>query len=161
MATNPIVLLVDENQIAQETLKQELEALGLVVIPASTTAEAWEILESGPKPDILVLDFLLPGRTGPDLNLRVKGDPRFKHLPVIPFIDERKYTSQTVVTKFGSSHETHAEPIHSSISKNGNKDTLEPSDLILRITSILIDDGVNVPPDLLKAYEKILDDLLR
>lgn len=161
MAKNPTVLLVDENQIAQETLKRELAALGLVVIPASTTAEAWEIFESGPKPDILVLNFLLPGRTGPDLNLRVQGDPRFKNLLVIPFIDEGKYPSQTVVTKFGSSREAHAEAIHSSISKDGKKDTPEPSELILRITNILINDGVNVPPDLLKAYEKILDDLLR
>lgn len=61
------VLIVDDEPAVLELLGGILERLGYEVCPASSGREALEIFRSGPAPDLVVSDVVMPGMRGPEL----------------------------------------------------------------------------------------------
>jgi CheY-like chemotaxis protein len=45
--------------------------------------QAWELLEAGSLPDLVLMDIALPGMDGLTLTRRLKAEPRFAALPVV------------------------------------------------------------------------------
>ncbi len=66
-------LLVDEEPLVREATADMLAELGYRVTPAASTDEALRLVEGGLAPDLLVTDHLMPGMTGTDLALRLRG----------------------------------------------------------------------------------------
>jgi signal transduction histidine kinase/CheY-like chemotaxis protein len=58
------LLVVDDDRIVRETLAEELEAEGCVVLAAADGAEALARLEAGAEVDALVTDLAMPGLDG-------------------------------------------------------------------------------------------------
>ena len=67
------VLLVDDDELIHNSVQPLLEFLGHAVIPAFCGAEALEKLEAGLRPDVVILDMNMPGLSGPETLIRLRG----------------------------------------------------------------------------------------
>ncbi len=76
------VLVVDDDASVVEVIAANLEAEGYDVETAGDGVEAWDRVVSS-VPDLLVLDWLLPGRNGIDLLADLRRHPRTQNLPVV------------------------------------------------------------------------------
>lgn len=84
MANKHLIMVVEHNQITQDIVRVDLETIGYKVLPIVTTEKAWTLLEEGINPDVMVLGLYFPGEDGPAFYQRLKGDPRFQTIPVLP-----------------------------------------------------------------------------
>ena len=81
MASNCVLLVEDEADI-REMLIFSLERGGFKVVPAETAEEALQILD-GPLPNVVVIDWMLPGMSGIDLARKLRRDPITIDLPLV------------------------------------------------------------------------------
>jgi CheY-like chemotaxis protein len=86
-ARRPRALVVDDSQIARYILSGQLKKLGFGVEVADSAEAALRQL-AGPVPDVVFLDYLLPGIDGLETVSRLRGQTRTATLPVV------MYTSQ-------------------------------------------------------------------
>ena len=77
------VLIVDDNNAIQEYLTTVLKSEGYVVSSASDGEEALKYLQENPKPDLILLDIIMPGLSGIDVLRAIKGDPALKQIIII------------------------------------------------------------------------------
>lgn len=82
MARKQCVLVVDDDDLARETLISLLAKEPVDVVEASSGAEALAYAASHPV-DTILLDVMMPGMTGFETCRRLKADPRTKPIPVI------------------------------------------------------------------------------
>jgi len=76
------VLIAEDDPIGRRMLQNRLADWGYQVITTENGLEAWEILQQGNAPDLLILDWMMPGIDGPELCRRI----REKQLPIYPYI---------------------------------------------------------------------------
>lgn len=76
------ILVVDDNYDNRTIIAQMLKLSGYEVVVASSGAQALELAESS-SPDLILMDLAMPGLDGWSTTMRLKGDPRLSHLPVI------------------------------------------------------------------------------
>ena len=76
------VLVVDDEPDIREVIRFALEATGFETEEAADAGAALEMIRRNP-PDLLLLDWMLPGRSGLDLAKQLKEDPRTEGLPII------------------------------------------------------------------------------
>jgi two-component system phosphate regulon response regulator PhoB len=76
------ILVVEDEPGIQEVLKFNLGQHGHDVIVAPDAEEALSLLR-GALPDLILLDWMLPGMSGIDLARRLRGDGRLKAIPII------------------------------------------------------------------------------
>ncbi len=76
------VLLVEDSLTERETLTRYLQAASLVVVSVNSVEEAREKL-SQKKPNLIVLDVILPGQSGFELCRDLKNHPDTKSIPII------------------------------------------------------------------------------
>lgn len=62
--TCPVVLLVDDDPDLRSTIGDALEGLGVEVILARDGAEAVALLRGGLRPDLALVDLMMPRMTG-------------------------------------------------------------------------------------------------
>jgi CheY-like chemotaxis protein/anti-sigma regulatory factor (Ser/Thr protein kinase) len=78
------VLVVEDDPAGRELLEQILADDGYTVEALDDGAEAWRRLEAGaPGPDVVLLDWSLPGLDGLEVLRRIRADDRFEALPVV------------------------------------------------------------------------------
>jgi signal transduction histidine kinase/CheY-like chemotaxis protein len=78
----PTVLVVDDDSNARDLTGRILARAGYRVVTAITANEAWRLLQATP-PDAVVLDVILPGRSGWSLLESMRTDPRLARIPVV------------------------------------------------------------------------------
>ncbi len=76
------VLVVDDDSSVVEVITANLEAEGYEVDTASDGTEAWERVINS-TPDLVVLDWMIPGRNGLDLLGDLRRHPKTSTLPVV------------------------------------------------------------------------------
>jgi two-component system phosphate regulon response regulator PhoB len=76
------VLVVEDEPQIQELVAVNLEHYGHRVVRAASAEEAEAALRVQ-LPDVLVLDWMLPGESGLALARRLRGDPRTRELPIL------------------------------------------------------------------------------
>ncbi len=81
MSGNRILLVEDESDI-REMLSFALERAGYSVIECGDAEEAIRRLD-GPLPELVVIDWMLPGMSGLDFARRLRQDPLTAELPLI------------------------------------------------------------------------------
>ena len=80
--SQPCVLVVEDEGAQREVLKYNLEAEGFAVVMAENGDEAM-LLVAEEQPDLIVLDWMLPGISGIELCRRLRARPETERLPVI------------------------------------------------------------------------------
>ena len=82
MANNTTVLLVEDEPAIIELVKYSLREAGWDVSAVSTVGDAWNAISRG-KPDLILLDWMLPDQSGLRLLSRLRADRDFQGIPVI------------------------------------------------------------------------------
>jgi two-component system phosphate regulon response regulator PhoB len=82
MASNTSVLIVEDEPAIVELVSYSLRETGWEVRTASSVAAAWESIVQG-RPDLLLLDWMLPDQSGLRLLARLRADRDFQDIPVI------------------------------------------------------------------------------
>ena len=76
------ILVVEDELGIQEVLKFNLGQHGHDVVVAPDAEDALNLLR-GALPDLILLDWMLPGMSGIDLARRIRSDARLKTIPII------------------------------------------------------------------------------
>jgi DNA-binding response OmpR family regulator len=79
------VLIVDDESHIRALLLQMLEGFaksGIELQSATEGTEAWRLAQSE-KPDLIILDIMMPGLSGYEVCKRVKADPELSHTHVL------------------------------------------------------------------------------
>ena len=61
------VLIADDSPVSRRLLEQTLRGWGYEVAAVADGAEAWQVLNSENPPTLAILDWMMPGFTGPEL----------------------------------------------------------------------------------------------
>ncbi len=78
----PSVLIVDDEPDIREMIRFALEGAGFRVSEAGHAEEARRLM-GGEAPDLLLLDWMLPGRSGLELAQQIKQSAKTRALPII------------------------------------------------------------------------------
>lgn len=76
------ILVVDDNASNRDLLSRRLQRQGHTVLQAEDGTIALAIVEKEPL-DLVLLDLMMPGISGYDILASLKGDARFREIPVI------------------------------------------------------------------------------
>jgi len=76
------ILVVDDEAPIRDMVRFALEHADFRVVEASTADEAWKIL-ADQIPELMLLDWMLPGASGIDLTKKLRADAMTQNLPII------------------------------------------------------------------------------
>jgi CheY-like chemotaxis protein len=82
MGTSKKILIIDDERLLHTMMSSVLGAHGFEVVSAMTGEEGLA-LASSEKPDLIVLDVIMPKMKGRDVCAKLKGNPVTRHIPVI------------------------------------------------------------------------------
>jgi CheY-like chemotaxis protein len=94
------ILLVDDDESIRSPLKEHLEEEGHVVTTAADGQQAFRMLRRGERPDVIVLDAMMPVMNGWDFRSAQLSDPDFASIPVV-LVSAAGFTNRTVLSQFG------------------------------------------------------------
>jgi len=95
MATKNLILIIDDIPENLRVLGDMLGLAGYEVLVATNGADALRKVQAPPRPDLILLDILMPSMNGFEVCKRLKNDPESKNIPVI-FISAIGETEQKV-----------------------------------------------------------------
>jgi two-component system phosphate regulon response regulator PhoB len=78
----PAVLVVEDEPSIQELISVGLTRHGHAVRRAANAEEAMREVHAA-LPDVILLDWMLPDLSGPDITRRLRADPRTREVPII------------------------------------------------------------------------------
>lgn len=82
--SKPFILIVEDEPLSRELLRDTLQENGYDITMAATGAEAWQqISEHHDRLDAILLDRLLPDMDALSLLIKLKADATMTHVPVI------------------------------------------------------------------------------
>lgn len=79
---NPTILVVEDEPAIQELVAINLKHAGFLVVRAGTAEEAESTIRAA-LPDLVVLDWMLPGQSGVALARKIRAEERTRELPLI------------------------------------------------------------------------------
>lgn len=79
---NPTILVVEDEPAIQELLTINLRHAGFLVVRAGSAEEGESAIRAA-LPDLLILDWMLPGQSGVALARKLRADERTRELPII------------------------------------------------------------------------------
>ena len=80
--TLPVILVVDDNQQNLELIRAYLEDVDCETVAAADGVEALDVIAEN-KPDLVLLDVMMPKMSGFEVCRRLKNNPETENIPVI------------------------------------------------------------------------------
>lgn len=77
------ILLVEDDAFISSMYQTKLSMLGYTVRVASDGALGWSALQQEPRPDLVLLDIVLPKKDGFEILADARKDARLQGLPII------------------------------------------------------------------------------
>jgi CheY-like chemotaxis protein len=87
------VLVVDDEPSVRGALRKALTRSGYQVTLAADGREALELVASGPPPDVIVLDLMMPVMTGFEVLSAMRVNERWAKIPVIVLTGTAGYSA--------------------------------------------------------------------
>ena len=97
----PTILIADDDELLTALVQFKLEAAGYHVITAENGARALEVVKIE-RPDLIVLDAMMPVLTGSEVLARLKADPDTATLPVIMLTARRSQEDVVAALRGGA-----------------------------------------------------------
>ena len=82
MGKNASILVVDDDDSIRSLLQQELSDAGYLIEEATNGKEALESVRKN-RPDLIILDIMMPEMNGFDVAAILKNDPQTMDIPII------------------------------------------------------------------------------
>lgn len=76
------ILVIDDDELVSRTLQRALKLYGYEVMVANSGAEGLQIARRH-RPDLFILDIMMPGTDGYQVCRQIRGDPLLDDLPVL------------------------------------------------------------------------------
>lgn len=95
------MMVVDDDPAILEMIKISLETDGMDVIPAVDGAEALKLLDTE-RPDVVVLDIMMPKVDGWMVLMEIRANPRTAHIPVIMLTAKTQDLAKILAFKQGA-----------------------------------------------------------
>jgi two-component system, chemotaxis family, chemotaxis protein CheY len=92
--SEPLILVVEDDPALREGLCEFLKDDGFRAVGASNGLHALAQLESLGRPDLIILDLMMPVMNGWDFHARLKADPSLRSVPVLILSSYAKRESQ-------------------------------------------------------------------
>ena len=137
------ILVVEDEDAIREMLVMVLEQADLNVIAVASAEQAQHSLADNAMPDLVLLDWMLPGISGVELARRLKKDDLFKSLPIILLTARGEEEDKVRGLEIGADD---------YVTK-----PFSPRELIARIKAVLRRSGKSIEEEVLKANDVILD----
>jgi CheY-like chemotaxis protein len=99
-----LLLVIDDDPDCLEVFRCQLEALGVRVVVASDGVSGLNQLELW-RPDAVLCDLAMPGMDGFEFGFRVRGDTRFRRMPLIAVTGLSEQTS--LMASWGAGFDGH------------------------------------------------------
>lgn len=96
------ILLVDDEESMRRILERRLEMWGYAVVTATNGLEALQAAQTH-RPDLILLDIMMPGMNGVEACRRLKGMPETQKVPVIFVTAKASQLTQEDVRAAGAS----------------------------------------------------------
>jgi len=103
MDTKKTIMVVDDNPDIITIVKTILEGRGFTVFSASSGAELLNML-GGQKPDLIILDIMMPEMDGLEVLTRLKGKTETSTIPVILLTAKVQYEDVLGGYKLGADY---------------------------------------------------------
>jgi CheY-like chemotaxis protein len=103
MENNKTIMVVDDNPDIITIVRTILEGRGFNVLSASSGAECLEALKSQ-KPDLIVLDIMMPEMDGLEVLTRLKSLSEFTNIPVVLLTAKVQYEDVLGGYKLGADY---------------------------------------------------------
>ena len=136
------VLIVDDEAAIREMVSLALETAKFNVLEASDSQEGRAIIIDS-QPDVVLLDWMMPGTTGLELLRRLRRDPLTEKIPVI--LLTAKTSEDSKITGLDSGADDF-------ISK-----PFSPKELVSRIMAVIRRSTVTEPSEPIKVGEMLFD----
>jgi len=94
------ILIIEDEQSLLKLLELTFRSSGFEVIKAINSEEA--MVGIAKKPDLVLLDILLPGESGLEILEKIKADKKFKKIPVIMLTNFNEPERITKAKKIGA-----------------------------------------------------------
>jgi DNA-binding response OmpR family regulator len=97
MGDSKLILVVDDDPDLVESVSMRLESEGFQVAKAYDGVEAWDRIKDA-RPQMLILDVMMPRKNGYELCNEIKNDEKFKDITVLlltAVADAVPYTTYT------------------------------------------------------------------
>lgn len=95
------VLVIDDEDGFLQIIQVILKRAGFRTLVASSGTEGLEIVYDQ-HPDIVILDDMMPGMTGGEVCMQIKGDPNVRHIPVVMHSAGAKVRNPTYIQQIGA-----------------------------------------------------------
>lgn len=83
MTASGRVLLVEDDKFLRRACEASLKQRGFEVVTATDGEEGLQRAREAPRPDVILLDLLMPKLPGIDVLRALKGDPSTADIPVV------------------------------------------------------------------------------
>ena len=93
------IILVDDDQDFCEILKSRLEKEGFTVEVAYDGEQGLEKVKSNP-PDLLILDVMMPKKSGLEVCKELKADSAYNEIPIIMLTAVAEHIGETTYTQY-------------------------------------------------------------
>jgi CheY-like chemotaxis protein len=103
MDNNKTIMVVDDNPDIITIVRTILEGKGFDVLSASSGPECLELLKTQ-KPDLIVLDIMMPEMDGLEVLTRLKGMSEFTNVPVVLLTAKVQYEDVLGGYKLGADY---------------------------------------------------------
>jgi len=77
------ILVVEDGHAEQKIVKGLLSHAGFEVAIASNVDEGWEWLQKHDSPNLIILDIVMPEKSGLELCRMIKEEEKFSEIPII------------------------------------------------------------------------------
>lgn len=77
------ILVIDDSEVALEIITDDLTEAGFSVLSAASSTEAYNIIQTGYKPDLILVDVMMPGMNGDEFCRLVKSRPQSRDIPIV------------------------------------------------------------------------------
>jgi two-component system chemotaxis response regulator CheY len=99
------ILSVDDVLVVRKIIKRVVESMGGSLLEASSGLEAFEILAKDHQTiDLILLDQNMPHMDGFEFLVKMKGDDRYRHIPVIMVTNENEKEKVIKAVQAGASN---------------------------------------------------------